>query len=120
MPSDGVSLTSKDKLLTTDEILYLAKLFVRQGVTKIRLTGGEPTVRKDVVDIIGTVRCSFCVGTRIKVSKLTSLIFLLHVFVILMIFKREAERTERSTNYSNDNKWTYFNTPTCEATKGWT
>lgn len=56
MPSDGVSLTSKDKLLTTDEILYLAKLFVRQGVTKIRLTGGEPTVRKDVVDIIGIGR----------------------------------------------------------------
>lgn len=53
MPSDGVPLTPKDKLLTSDEILYLAKLFVRQGVTKIRLTGGEPTVRKDLLNIVG-------------------------------------------------------------------
>lgn len=94
MPSDGVSLTSKDNLLTTDEILYLASLFVRQGVTKIRLTGGEPTVRKDVADIIGKVGCGFCVATRIKLRKLTSLMFLLHMCIILVVFQREAERTE--------------------------
>ncbi|XP_034253806.1 molybdenum cofactor biosynthesis protein 1-like isoform X1 [Thrips palmi] len=56
MPSDGVPLTPKDKLLTSDEILYLAKLFVRQGVTKIRLTGGEPTVRKDIINIIARLK----------------------------------------------------------------
>lgn len=53
MPEDGVELTKKNNLLTTDEIQYLAKLFVEQGVEKIRLTGGEPTVRKDIVEIIG-------------------------------------------------------------------
>lgn len=53
MPEDGVELTKKNNLLTTDEIQYIAKLFVEQGVEKIRLTGGEPTVRKDIVDIIG-------------------------------------------------------------------
>lgn len=53
MPEEGVELTKKNNLLTTDEIQYLAKLFVEQGVEKIRLTGGEPTVRKDIVDIIG-------------------------------------------------------------------
>lgn len=52
MPQEGVKLTPQQKLLTTDEIVYLAKLFVNQGVTKIRLTGGEPTVRKDLVQII--------------------------------------------------------------------
>ncbi|KAI7848772.1 hypothetical protein BDC45DRAFT_298691 [Circinella umbellata] len=52
MPEEGVPLTSHDKLLTTDEILSLAQLFVSQGVTKIRLTGGEPTVRPDLIDII--------------------------------------------------------------------
>ncbi|XP_030756552.1 molybdenum cofactor biosynthesis protein 1 isoform X2 [Sitophilus oryzae] len=56
MPEEGVSLTEKTKLLTTDEILYIAQLFVRQGVTKIRLTGGEPTVRKDLVDIIENLK----------------------------------------------------------------
>lgn len=54
MPADGVKLTSTPHLLTTSEIIELADLFVRQGVTKIRLTGGEPTVHKDVVDIVGT------------------------------------------------------------------
>lgn len=40
------------QLLTTEEILKLAKLFVDEGITKIRLTGGEPLVRRDVEDII--------------------------------------------------------------------
>jgi molybdenum cofactor biosynthesis enzyme MoaA len=52
MPPDGVELSPVGKLLTNDEILRLATLFVRNGVTKIRLTGGEPTVRKGIVDII--------------------------------------------------------------------
>lgn len=52
MPAEGVRLTEHSKLLTNDEIYYIARLFVEQGVRKIRLTGGEPTVRKDIVDII--------------------------------------------------------------------
>lgn len=56
MPAEGVKLSHKDKLLTTEEIVYIAKLFVKEGVTKIRLTGGEPTVRKDLVNIIGRYR----------------------------------------------------------------
>lgn len=52
MPSEGVQLTKQSKLLTTDEIIYLSKLFVQHGVTKIRLTGGEPTIRRDLIDII--------------------------------------------------------------------
>lgn len=54
MPSEGVPLTEKNNLLSNDEIYHLAHLFVAEGVRKIRLTGGEPTVRKDIVDIIGT------------------------------------------------------------------
>lgn len=53
MPAEGVKLTKSDKILTTDEIMRLARLFVKNGVKKIRLTGGEPTVRRDIVDIIG-------------------------------------------------------------------
>lgn len=54
MPAKGIELTKKEKLLTSDEIIKIAELFVNEGVTKIRLTGGEPTVRKDIVEIIGT------------------------------------------------------------------
>ncbi|KIK70625.1 hypothetical protein GYMLUDRAFT_253971 [Collybiopsis luxurians FD-317 M1] len=52
MPEEGVQLTPNEKILTDDEVLRLAELFVRSGVTKIRLTGGEPTVRKGIADII--------------------------------------------------------------------
>ena len=53
MPADGVSLTPSSQLLTRDEIVRLAKVFVSEGVNKIRLTGGEPLVRQDVESIIG-------------------------------------------------------------------
>ncbi|KAJ3908944.1 molybdenum cofactor biosynthesis prote [Lentinula edodes] len=52
MPEEGVQLSPNEKILTDEEILRLAKLFVQSGVTKIRLTGGEPTVRKGVVGIV--------------------------------------------------------------------
>ncbi|OIW05362.1 hypothetical protein TanjilG_28827 [Lupinus angustifolius] len=51
MPEDGVELTPRPQLLTKAEILRVANLFVSGGVNKIRLTGGEPTVRKDIEDI---------------------------------------------------------------------
>ncbi|CAG8452216.1 8723_t:CDS:2 [Dentiscutata erythropus] len=53
MPEEGVDLTPSHKLLSTKEIVHLAKLFVSQGINKIRLTGGEPTIRKDLVDLVG-------------------------------------------------------------------
>lgn len=56
MPEEGVKLTPKSELLSTQEILTLARLFVQEGVDKIRLTGGEPLIRPDVVDIIAQLR----------------------------------------------------------------
>ena len=59
MPEEGVPLSPASHLLTTPEISYLSALFVSQGVTKIRLTGGEPTIRKDIVPLmqeIGNLR----------------------------------------------------------------
>ncbi|PIL31467.1 hypothetical protein GSI_06169 [Ganoderma sinense ZZ0214-1] len=53
MPSEGVELSPQGHLLTDDEVIRLATLFVKSGVTKIRLTGGEPTVRKGIVEIVG-------------------------------------------------------------------
>ncbi|XP_077341504.1 molybdenum cofactor biosynthesis protein 1-like [Lithobates pipiens] len=56
MPEEGVPLTPKSDLLSTQEILTLARIFVQQGVDKIRLTGGEPLIRPDVVDIVAQLR----------------------------------------------------------------
>lgn len=52
MPAEGIALTPKPHLMTADEILNIAKTFVDWGVDKIRLTGGEPLVRKDAKDVI--------------------------------------------------------------------
>lgn len=53
MPEEGVPLQPAQQLLTREEIRTLAQMFVAQGVDKIRLTGGEPTVRRDFVSIVG-------------------------------------------------------------------
>lgn len=48
MPADGIPLSPKSHIMTYEEIFVITKEFVDNGVTKIRLTGGEPLVRKDV------------------------------------------------------------------------
>jgi len=52
MPAEGIALTPKPHLMTADEIVSIATTFVGLGVDKIRLTGGEPLVRKDAKDIM--------------------------------------------------------------------
>ena len=52
MPEEGVDLSPRSDLLTFEEIERLARLFVCGGVDKIRLTGGEPLVRKHVEDLV--------------------------------------------------------------------
>ncbi|KEY67133.1 hypothetical protein S7711_02994 [Stachybotrys chartarum IBT 7711] len=59
MPEEGVPLSPPKELLTTPEIALLSSIFVSQGVSKIRLTGGEPTVRRDILPLmhqIGSLR----------------------------------------------------------------
>ncbi|CAK1555054.1 unnamed protein product [Leptosia nina] len=52
MPAEGVKLSAKSQLLSRAELTRLLRLFAALGVTKVRLTGGEPTVRSDLVDIV--------------------------------------------------------------------
>ncbi len=52
MPDEKVSITPSNKMMSVDEIFGIASVFVKMGVTKIRLTGGEPLVRKDAKLII--------------------------------------------------------------------
>jgi pyruvate-formate lyase-activating enzyme len=52
MPEEGVALSADSALLTTSEVARLVSLFVRAGVSKVRFTGGEPTVRRDLVDVV--------------------------------------------------------------------
>jgi len=52
MPEETYEFTPAGKLMQKDEIETLSKIFVSLGVNKIRLTGGEPLVRKDAAEII--------------------------------------------------------------------
>ncbi|HTB24040.1 MAG TPA: GTP 3',8-cyclase MoaA [Puia sp.] len=52
MPEEEYDFAPAARLMQTEEVEKLARLFVIEGVTKIRLTGGEPLVRKDAAKII--------------------------------------------------------------------
>lgn len=55
IPDENTSFMPSSKLMTVDEIDTIALEFVKLGVNKIRLTGGEPLVRKDVATIIAAL-----------------------------------------------------------------
>jgi len=55
MPEDGVQLRDKKEFMTSEEIYAIAKTFVDLGVKKIRLTGGEPLIKKDIANILKTL-----------------------------------------------------------------
>src|SRR5690348_3216814 len=52
MPDEEYEFTPPSRLMQVNEIETLASVFVKGGVNKIRLTGGEPLVRKDADKII--------------------------------------------------------------------
>ena len=48
MPEEGIAFAPREALLDYDEILFLCAALAEMGVTKVRLTGGEPLVRRDL------------------------------------------------------------------------
>lgn len=55
MPETGMHFLPKDELLSYEEMLRIADIFTDMGVDKIRITGGEPFVRKDLIDFLETL-----------------------------------------------------------------
>jgi cyclic pyranopterin phosphate synthase len=52
MPAEGVKLLRHEDILTFDEIADFTRVAVSSGITKVRVTGGEPLARKDIVNLI--------------------------------------------------------------------
>lgn len=52
LPNGEPPLARKETILTFEEIAYLTEIFVDLGIEKIRLTGGEPLIRKDVPQLV--------------------------------------------------------------------
>lgn len=55
MPEEGISKVCHEDILSIEELERIAKIFVSLGVNKIRLTGGEPLVRKGIIDIVNRI-----------------------------------------------------------------
>jgi GTP 3',8-cyclase len=52
MPADGLSWMSKPEMLTDEEMLRIIAVFIGLGVRQVRLTGGEPLLRRTLVDLV--------------------------------------------------------------------
>jgi cyclic pyranopterin phosphate synthase len=55
MPEEGVKLLRHEDILSFDEIAEFTCVAVRHGITKVRITGGEPLVRKNIVALVGMI-----------------------------------------------------------------
>jgi cyclic pyranopterin phosphate synthase len=52
MPEEGISIIPHGEILTYEEILRVVRVFGAEGISKVRLTGGEPLVRKGIVNFV--------------------------------------------------------------------
>ena len=52
MPAEGVELIPRQRILKYSEIVEITRVAVRMGVTKVRITGGEPLVRRRIVELV--------------------------------------------------------------------
>ena len=52
MPEDGIDLMAHEDVLSFEEIVNFVEEAVKTGITKVRLTGGEPLVRKGIVELV--------------------------------------------------------------------
>ena len=52
MPEHGIRFLPHEKILSFEEIIHIIRLSVEKGIRKVRVTGGEPLVRKDFVEFL--------------------------------------------------------------------
>ena len=56
MPEDGVALKRHEDILSFEEIAAIVGVATTLGITKVRITGGEPLVRRGIVGLVGMLR----------------------------------------------------------------
>jgi GTP 3',8-cyclase len=64
MPDDGIDLLRRERMLTFEETEQLTRVLVQMGVDRIRLTGGEPTVRQGIVELVERIAAAKAFGLR--------------------------------------------------------
>ncbi len=56
MPEEGIQFSPKQELLSFEEILRVCTVMAQMGVNKIRITGGEPFLRKGLIDLLRDIK----------------------------------------------------------------
>ncbi len=56
MPPSGMKIGTHDEILSYEEILRIVRAAAAMGVTKVRITGGEPLLRRNLLNLIGEIR----------------------------------------------------------------
>lgn len=94
--AEHMTFLPKRDLLTLEELLRLSDVFVRMGVKKIRLTGGEPLVRRNILWLIEQL------GERVKRGELDELTITTNGSQLPLMAERIAEAGVRRINISLD------------------
>jgi len=69
MPEEGVDFANGEKILSADEILRVVRVLAEMGVRKVRFTGGEPLVRKDILKLVeGTANTPGVTGVHLTTN----------------------------------------------------
>lgn len=55
MPAEGIPLAPRDELLSFEEIVRVVNVGAKLGLSKVRLTGGEPTIRRDLPQLVAMI-----------------------------------------------------------------
>lgn len=93
MPAEGLQWLKRNEILSFEEIEKLVRLLVSMGVEQVRLTGGEPTVRKDLPELIRNLS---------KIEGLKSLSLTTNGFLLKSMAKSLAEAGLTRINVSID------------------
>ena len=64
MPENGVVQISHEEILTYDEITRISRCMTGLGIRKIKLTGGEPLIRKNCATLVRMLKDQWCIARR--------------------------------------------------------
>ena len=55
MPEEGINYVARRELMTYEEMVRIVSAFAKQGISKVRITGGEPFLRKDMMQFLEAI-----------------------------------------------------------------
>lgn len=108
-PKDGSDLVSHYNVATYEEILKIVKICINLGITKVRVTGGEPFVRKGLTDFLKNL----CLFPELKDISVTTNGSLLNKETLKNLYEMGIHRLNFSLDTLNREKFRYITGSDC-------